>query len=120
MGGGWVQTRFYNPLWLSSELRLDSESRFEPSVAKSLCSIYSGLKIILGPKDLVKFLIQKNVLIPSSYPQTPIRDFLDTPFIPADTYQTHSRHTLHILQTPPTHPPDTQKTVTTKIQDFSN
>ena len=32
--GGWLQIRFYNPLWLSSELSLDSESKFEPSVAK--------------------------------------------------------------------------------------
>ena len=31
--GGWLQIRFYNPLWLSSELSLDSESKFEPSVA---------------------------------------------------------------------------------------
>ena len=35
--------------------------------------------------------------------------FLDTLFIPAVTFQTNSAHT-----------PDIQKTVTTKIQDFSN
>ena len=32
---GWIgQIRFYNPLWLSSEHSFDSESKFEPSVAK--------------------------------------------------------------------------------------
>ena len=32
VGGCLGQIQFYNPLWLSSEHRLDSESKFEPSV----------------------------------------------------------------------------------------
>ena len=36
--GGWVgQIWFYRSIWLSLELSLDSESKFEPSVAKNTC-----------------------------------------------------------------------------------
>ena len=67
---------------------------------------------ILGQKDLVNFVVQK---------------CWDTLFIPSDTQKTLSRHPLYTCRHIPDklcaqsrYPPDTQKTATSKILDFSN